>query len=48
MINIGTVRYSIWGTAITQETIYNSNHEQRIDGGRSYAASHDIWGAKGR
>ncbi|HEY0167701.1 MAG TPA: hypothetical protein VGB75_11730 [Jatrophihabitans sp.] len=38
---------TVWGVGITAETIYNSNHEQRIDAGRSLAASHDIWGAKG-
>ncbi|MDQ1742976.1 MAG: hypothetical protein QOE23_1315 [Pseudonocardiales bacterium] len=38
---------TVWGIGISQETIYNSNHEQRIDAGSSHAATHDIWGAKG-
>jgi hypothetical protein len=38
---------TVWGVGIAVETIYNSNHEQRIDAGSSHAASHDIWGAKG-
>ena len=38
---------TVWGIGISQETIYNANHEQRIDAGSSHAATHDIWGAKG-
>lgn len=38
---------TLWGVGISQETIYNYNHEQRIDAGSSHAASHDIWGARG-
>jgi hypothetical protein len=35
-----------FGVGISLQTIYNSNHEQRIQAGNGYA-SHDIWGARG-
>jgi hypothetical protein len=38
---------TVFGIGISQETIYDSNHEQRIDAGNSHIATHDIWGAKG-
>jgi hypothetical protein len=38
---------TVFGIGISQETIYDANHEQRIDAGSSHIATHDIWGAKG-